>query len=227
MGLLNYQRLFIQKAIEVNALTFGEFTLKSGRVSPYFFNMGTFQTGADLALLGNCYAKCIVSANLTFDMLFGPAYKGIPLVCSTAFSLASQFQLNYPFAFNRKETKQHGEKGQIVGATPSGKVLLIDDVMTQGTALSQSIDLLNYYKATPAGIVIALDRQEIIDSENTQTALEIMQDKYQIPVYAIITLEDILNFTHISPDQFSDHTAIAIRSYKQKYSKKDLIKNQQ
>ena len=155
-----YQTEFIRLALARNALRFGEFTLKSGRVSPYFFNAGAFDDGASLAVLGRCYAAAIAGSGLQFDMLFGPAYKGIPLVAATAAAMYSDHGRNLPFAFNRKEAKTHGEGGSIVGRPLAGRVLIIDDVITAGTAIRESIQILRAAGATPAGVALALDRQE-------------------------------------------------------------------
>src|SRR5690606_22882620 len=156
----DYQQEFIRLALARNALRFGEFTLKSGRISPYFFNAGAFDDGASLAVLGRCYAAAIAGSGVPFDMLFGPAYKGIPLVAVAAAALHSEHGLNYPWAFNRKEAKDHGEGGSIVGRRLSGRVLIIDDVITAGTAIRESIQIIRAAGAEPAGVALALDRQE-------------------------------------------------------------------
>ena len=155
-----YQREFIDFAIEQQVLRFGEFTLKSGRVSPYFFNAGLFNTGASLARLGQAYAHAIVASGIEFDMLFGPAYKGIPLASAATIALAEQHGLDIPYAFNRKEVKDHGEGGTIVGAPLNGRVLIIDDVISAGTSVRESVEIIETAGATPCGVVIALDRQE-------------------------------------------------------------------
>ena len=154
-----YQQQFIEFAIATGVLRFGSFTLKSGRISPYFFNSGLFNTGGSLAKLGQFYAQAIVDAGLDFDCLFGPAYKGIPLASTTVVALAEQHQRDIPYIFNRKEVKDHGEGGQLVGADLSGKVLIIDDVISAGTSVRESVDIIKVQNAKPAGVIIALDRQ--------------------------------------------------------------------
>lgn len=181
------QQVFIELAIRRQALKFGQFTLKSGRVSPYFFNAGQFDQGEDLATLGNCYAQTLQALNADFDMLFGPAYKGIPLGCVTAAALFQQFHKSYPFCYNRKEAKDHGEGGNLVGAPLSGKVLIVDDVITAGTAIRESIDLIKQSGASPAGVLVALDRQE--KGQGDLSAIQEISQDYDIPVYAIINLE--------------------------------------
>ena len=188
-----FQRDFIQLAIEANALCFGSFTLKSGRNSPYFFNAGKFDNGQALALLGKCYAAKIVSSGLSFDMLFGPAYKGIPLVAVTAAALAIDHGINVPYAFNRKEAKAHGEGGNIVGAELSGQVLIVDDVITAGTAIRDVLSLLSSFKqASAAGVVIGLDRCEKIAGD--LSASQSFSRDHQLPVLSIVTIEDLLQF---------------------------------
>ena len=188
-----FQRDFIQLAIEANALCFGSFTLKSGRNSPYFFNAGKFDNGQALAMLGKCYAAKIVSSGLSFDMLFGPAYKGIPLVAVTAAALAIDHGINVPYAFNRKEAKAHGEGGNIVGAELSGQVLIVDDVITAGTAIRDVLSLLSSFKqASAAGVVIGLDRCEKIAGD--LSASQSFSRDHQLPVLSIVTIEDLLQF---------------------------------
>lgn len=188
-----FQRDFIQLAIEANALCFGSFTLKSGRNSPYFFNAGKFDNGQALAMLGKCYAAKIVSSGLSFDMLFGPAYKGIPLVAVTAAALAIDHGINVPYAFNRKEAKAHGEGGNIVGAELSGQVLIVDDVITAGTAIRDVLSLLSSFEqASAAGVVIGLDRCEKI-AGNLSASQSFSRD-HQLPVLSIVTIEDLLQF---------------------------------
>ena len=157
----SYQQQFIELAIAKNALKFGEFTLKSGRVSPYFFNAGLFSNGAALALLARCYANAIIESGVEFDVLFGPAYKGIPLAAATATALADHFDRDVPFAYNRKEAKTHGEGGTIVGDPLQGKILIIDDVITAGTAVREVMTMITDNGAEPAGVVIGLNRQEL------------------------------------------------------------------
>jgi len=183
---------FIELAIRRQALKFGEFTLKSGRVSPYFFNAGYFNQGQDLAILGDCYADTLIHNNAEFDMLFGPAYKGIPLGCTTAVSLARKYQRDVPFCYNRKEIKDHGEGGQLVGAALKGKVMIVDDVITAGTAIRESIELIQAANATAAGVLVALDRQE--KGPDQLSAIQSIVKKYNLPVYAIINLHDLQNY---------------------------------
>lgn len=191
-----YQKTFIELAIAHKALRFGEFTLKSGRISPYFFNMGELHTGQALQIVGECYAQAIHHSALHFDVLFGPAYKGIPLVCTTAIALTSQFQRSLPYTFNRKEAKDHGEGGQLVGAPLQGRVLIIDDVITAGTALREAITLIQA-SAHVAGIFVALDRQEKGQSE--RSALQEIQATLAVPVQSIITFADVLSFVADDP----------------------------
>lgn len=210
----NYQYAFIQLALANKALRFGEFTLKSGRVSPYFFNAGLFDSGAALAKLGEFYTMAIQNSKLSFDMLFGPAYKGIPLVSSTAIALAKTVGRDLPFCFNRKEIKNHGEGGIIVGAPLLGKVLIIDDVITAGTAIRESIQIIQAAGATPAGIVIALNRQERGQRANISTLQEI-EETYQIPIISIATIQDIMNYLSQSPE--FNNNLVSIKKYQTEY----------
>ena len=188
-----FQSDFIQLAVEASALCFGSFTLKSGRKSPYFFNAGNFNNGQALAILGKCYAEKIVSSGLSFDMLFGPAYKGIPLVAVTAAALSIDHGINVPYAFNRKEAKPHGEGGNIVGAELSGQVLIVDDVITAGTAIRNVLSLLSSFKqASAAGVVIGLDRCEKVEGD--LSASQSFSLNHQLPVLSIVTIEDLLEF---------------------------------
>lgn len=204
---------FIKMAINKQALQFGEFTLKSGRVSPYFFNAGYFNQGEDLATLGDCYAQTLVDANAEFDMLFGPAYKGIPLATVAAASLSRNHNINTGFCFNRKEIKAHGEGGNLVGAPLQGKVLIVDDVITAGTAIRESIDIITQSGASPAGVLIALDRQE--KGQGELSAIQEVEKEYNLPVYAIITLSDLQ--TYIAEDQALSTYVNLMNSYRQKY----------
>lgn len=210
----DYSQNFIQLALAQKALRFGEFTLKSGRMSPYFFNAGLFDSGAALARLGECYALAIQNSGLNFDMLFGPAYKGIPLVSSTAIALAHLASRDLPFCFNRKEIKDHGEGGIIVGAPLRGKVLIIDDVITAGTAIRESIQIIEKAGASPAGIVIALNRQERAQTANLSTIQEIEQ-QYAIPIISITTIQNIMNYLSQSPE-FTQNLAL-IKKYQDEY----------
>jgi orotate phosphoribosyltransferase len=185
-----HQQAFIELALARGALKFGSFRLKSGRESPYFFNAGLFNTGAALAALGGCYADAIVHARLEFDVLFGPAYKGIPLAAATAIELAERHGRDLPWAFNRKETKEHGEGGKLVGAPLHGRVLIIDDVITAGTAIRESIETIRAAGATPCGVVLALDRQE--RGRGERSAVQEVEQELGLPVTSIITLADLL-----------------------------------
>ena len=185
-----HQREFIELILARQVLRFGQFTLKSGRVSPYFFDAGLINDGASLGTLGNCYAQAIIESGTTFDMLFGPAYKGIPLATATAISLASRHGRNVPVAFNRKEAKVHGEGGQLIGAPLAGRVLIVDDVITAGTAIRESIDIIRSAGASPAGVALALDRQE--RGQGPLSAVQEVQTAFSIPVIKIITLADLI-----------------------------------
>jgi len=208
----DYQQKFIEFAIRRDALRFGEFTLKSGRTSPYFFNAGLFNTGEDLLELSKAYAAALERSGLNYDIIFGPAYKGIPLATVTAMALASN-GINKPFAFNRKEKKDHGEGGNIVGAPLQGNVLIVDDVITAGTAIRESMDLIKNAGARPAGVLIALDRQERGAGE--LSAIQEVQDTFGIPVVSIIKLDQVLDYLNNRPG-FEDHAA-SVASYRQKY----------
>jgi orotate phosphoribosyltransferase len=219
--MLEYQIEFIRLALARNALRFGEFTLKSGRVSPYFFNAGAFDDGASLAVLGRCYAAAIVASGLQYDMLFGPAYKGIPLVAATAAALYSGHGRNLPFAFNRKEAKSHGEGGSIVGRALAGRVLIVDDVITAGTAIRESVQILRATGATPAAVALALDRQERgRDEHGADTAESAVQEVgrlYGIPCISILTLDGLIA-TLRSGDGLLPGSALAtMEAYRNRY----------
>ena len=188
----DYRQAFLQFAIDTGVLRFGQFQLKSGRQSPYFFNAGKFNQGASLARLGRFYAEALVHSTLRPDMLFGPAYKGIPLAASTAIALSEQHGLNLPYAFNRKEAKDHGEGGSIVGAALSGRVLIIDDVITAGTSVRESVTLIEAAGATPAGVLIALDRCE--RGESTNSAIDEIREQYGLQTVSIASLHDLIAF---------------------------------
>ena len=196
-----YQKNFIHLAIAHQALRFGEFTLKSGRKSPYFFNVGQLSSGQALKTLGECYAQAIRGSQIPFDVLFGPAYKGIPLVCAASIGLETLFQQDVPYAFNRKEAKDHGEGGNIVGASLKGRVLVLDDVITAGTAIRESCQLIEACHGKVAGILVALDRQE--KGQSDKSALQEMQRLIDAPVTAIITFDDIVQYIKQDPG-FSD-----------------------
>ena len=195
----DFQNDFIRLALERRALRFGEFTLKSGRLSPYFFNAGLFNDGASLARLGRCYAAAIQSSALPFDMLFGPAYKGIPLVAATAVALADAHGRSVPWAFNRKEAKEHGEAGAIVGTPLAGRVLIVDDVISAGTSVRESVEIIRAAGATPAGVVISLDRQE--RGLGALSAAQEVSRMHGIPVIAVATLDDIVAFLSRRTDE--------------------------
>ena len=195
----DYQRQFLEFAIGRGVLRFGEFTLKSGRVSPYFFNAGLFDSSMALARLGRYYASAIVDAGLKFDTLFGPAYKGIPLVAAVAIALAEQHDLDIPWCFNRKEAKDHGEGGTIVGAPLRGRVLIVDDVITAGTAIRETMAILDAHGATPAGVMIALDRRE--RGQGELSAVQEVERAHNITVTPIVTLDDVVTFLAEQPEQ--------------------------
>ena len=193
-----YKRNFLELAMKLGVLKFGEFTLKSGRKSPYFFNAGLFNTGQSIADLGQYYANAIVDSGIEFDMIFGPAYKGIPLATISAVALAEHHQINKPFSYNRKESKQHGEGGVIVGAPLNGKVLIIDDVITAGTAVKEAFNLIENSNAKIAGLIISLDRQEI--GVSGKSAIQELEDNLNIPVVSIAKLDDLIELIKISDD---------------------------
>jgi orotate phosphoribosyltransferase len=207
----DYQQQFIEFAITHQVLRFGHFTLKSGRQSPYFFNAGLFNSGKILAQLGRFYAAAVKNAGLPFDMLFGPAYKGIPLVATTAIALADQYQHDFPYCFNRKEAKDHGEGGQIVGATLQGRVLLVDDVISAGTAIREAVTIIQSHGAQLAGVVIALDRQE-----RGAGQMSAIQEVEQIcPVISIIQLDDLVNY--LAPQASYAEILQEIQAYRAQY----------
>lgn len=212
-----YQRNFIEFAIELNVLRFGEFTLKSGRKSPYFFNAGLFNSGMALAKLGRFYADAIVDAGVKFDVLFGPAYKGIPIAASTAVALAEHHGRDLPWCFNRKEAKDHGEGGNLVGAPLEGRVLIIDDVITAGTAIREVMDIIGKTQAKPAGVVVALDRQE--KGKGELSAIQEVEKDFGIPVLSIINLGQLIAYLEEKSAQQPEwkiHLA-NIRTYRDQY----------
>jgi orotate phosphoribosyltransferase len=194
----SYQRKFIEFCLSKQVIRFGEFTLKSGRKSPYFFNAGLFHSGSALAELGKYYAAAIQASDLDFDMLFGPAYKGIPLVSTTAIALSNVYQRDLSFCFNRKEAKDHGEGGNLVGAPLKGKVLIVDDVITAGTAIRESMQILQQNSAHLAGIIVALDRQE--RGQGEYSAIQEIQKTFKAPVISVIALDDIIEFVMDDPE---------------------------
>lgn len=194
----DYQRDFLDFAIHRDVLRFGEFQLKSGRISPYFFNAGLFASGAALARLGRYYASAVTDAGLTFDVLFGPAYKGIPLVATLAVALAEHYDRDIPWCFNRKEAKDHGEGGMIVGAPLRGRTLIVDDVITAGTAIRETMALLSQHEATPAGVLIALDRQE--RGQGALSAVQEVERAHGIAVSSIVNLDDLVAYLAERPE---------------------------
>jgi orotate phosphoribosyltransferase len=208
-----HQRQFIELALSSGVLRFGQFTLKSGRVSPYFFNLGQIASGASLGRLGRAYAATAIASGVQFDMLFGPAYKGIPLAAATAIALADAHDRDVPFAYNRKEAKDHGEGGHLVGAPLAGRVLIVDDVMTAGTAVRESLALIRARGATPAGVLIALDRQE--RGEGERSAAQELTATEGVPVVAIAGFADVLSFAAESPE-LQDERA-ALEAYRARY----------
>lgn len=209
----DYQKEFIEFALQREVLRFGQFTLKSGRLSPYFFNAGLFNTGEALARLGRYYAQTIVDSGVEFDVLFGPAYKGIPLAAATAVVLAEQHNIDVPYAFNRKEAKAHGEGGNIVGAPLQGKVLIIDDVITAGTAIGEAMEIIKANGATPAGVVIALDRQE--KGKGEISAIQEVEQNYNIPVHSIIQLELLIEYLTMRAGM--EDKLQAVKAYREQY----------
>jgi len=209
--MLDYQKNFIAYSLECGVLKFGEFVLKSGRTSPYFFNTGLFDTGVKLGRLGEFYAQALRQSGLTPDILYGPAYKGIPLVSAMSIAYAKFMDKDIPFAFNRKEAKEHGEGGTLVGSCLQGEVLIVDDVITAGTSVKESVEIISQAGATPAGVLIALDRQE--KAESGRSAIQEVTECYKIPVIAIINLENII--AYIETNAIGQMEAIA--DYRQRY----------
>ncbi len=208
-----YQREFIRFAIERGVLRFGEFTLKSGRTSPYFFNAGLFNSGRALAQLGRFYASAVIESGLDFDVIFGPAYKGIPLGAATAIALAERHQRDLPWCFNRKEAKDHGEGGTLVGAPLAGRVLIVDDVITAGTAIREVMQIIQTQKAKAAGVLIALNRQE--RGQGELSAIQEVERDYRMPVISIVSLEQVLEY--LADDaQLKQHLP-AVQAYREQY----------
>lgn len=208
-----YQKKFIDLSLEKGVLKFGSFVLKSGRTSPYFFNAGLFCTGEDLATLGSCYAQALINAGIEYDMLFGPAYKGIPLACATAMALSSEHNINKPWCFNRKEAKDHGEGGNLVGAKLCGNVVLIDDVITAGTAIRESYNIIKSTGSTFKAAVIALNRQE--KGQGEQSAIDEVKSSLGIDVVSIITFDDLL--TYIEQDETLGVFKDDMHEYRERY----------
>jgi len=210
----NYKQEFIQFSLAEGVLKFGEFKLKSGRISPYFFNVGLFNSGESIHQLGQFYAKALIASQLEYDMLFGPAYKGISIVTSLASALSRDHQIDKPFAFNRKEMKDHGEKGLTVGAKVKGRVVIVDDVITAGTAVNECARLITQLGGILVGILISLDRQERGHTNLSATAE--VASKLNVPVVAIANLDDLINHLE-SGDSEADNYLTDIKKYRQRY----------
>ena len=208
-----YQRDFIRYALQCDVLRFGQFTLKSGRVSPYFFNTGLFNSGERLRQLGRFYAQAIVHSGIEFDVLYGPAYKWIPLVCAVAIGLSELEDRDVPYVFNRKEAKDHGEGGLLVGAELKGRALIIDDVISAGTSIRESVEIIHKANAETAGVMISLNRQE--RGRGSTSAIDDVESNYGFPVASIVSLEQIIEFLEENPEQ-STHLA-AIEAYRKQY----------
>ena len=211
--MLPYQQSFIEFALARNALGFGSFTLKSGRQSPYFFNTGVFDSGSALRRLGEAYASALVASGLEFDMLFGPAYKGIPLGAAIAIALDRDHGRDVPFCFNRKEAKDHGEGGTTLGAPLAGRVVIVDDVISAGTSVNESVAIIRAAGATPAGVLISLDRQE--RGQGERSAAQEVRERHDIPVYSIIGLAQIVEYLDLQGDQ--SELLSAVGAYRQRY----------
>ncbi|MCC5853305.1 MAG: orotate phosphoribosyltransferase [Alkalimonas sp.] len=209
----DFQREFIEFALSRQVLKFGQFTLKSGRISPYFFNAGLFNTGGDLAKLGRFYAAALQDSGIEFDLLFGPAYKGIPIATTTAVALADHYQRDLPYCFNRKEAKTHGEGGSLVGAPLQGRVMLVDDVITAGTAIRESMQIIASAGASLTGVLIALDRQERGKAE--LSAIQEVERDFSTQVISIINLTDLISYLADQP-QMAEHLA-AVQAYRTEY----------
>ncbi len=209
----DFQRDFIEYALACGVLKFGEFKLKSGRISPYFFNTGLFNTGRQLARLGEFYVRALLQSGIKPDVLYGPAYKGIPLVCTVAIAYTQITSNDIPFAFNRKEAKDHGEGGNLVGAALSGNALIVDDVITAGTSVRESVKIITGTGASPCGVLIALDRQET--GHNDKSAIQEVEQQFSMPVCAIINLDNIIEYIKHSHEYTNKLEAIS--QYKQQY----------
>ncbi len=209
-----YKTQFLELALELSVLRFGEFELKSGRISPYFFDAGLFNSGYAAAKLGRCYASALAELDIEYDMLFGPAYKGIGLVTLTAAALAEHHDLDFPFAYNRKEAKNHGEGGTSIGAPISGRVLILDDVITAGTAIREAIGLIRAAGAEPAGVLVALDREEV-GGRNRTSAVSELEENLGIPVRCIVSLTDLVD--HLEEDEEFSEYLPGVRAYRNRY----------
>ncbi|EKO3566559.1 orotate phosphoribosyltransferase [Vibrio metschnikovii] len=208
-----YQREFIEFALEKEVLKFGEFTLKSGRKSPYFFNAGLFNTGRDLARLGRFYAAALVDAGIKFDVLFGPAYKGIPIATTTAVALADHHEIDTPYCFNRKEAKDHGEGGNLVGSPLEGRIMLVDDVITAGTAIRESMEIIQANGAQLAGVLVAIDRQE--KGKGELSAIQEVERDFGCQIISIVSLGDLVTYLK---EQGSDAEQLAaVEAYRAQY----------
>lgn len=214
----DFQKDFIDYALQCGVLKFGEFKLKSGRISPYFFNTGLFNTGRQLAKLGEFYVKALLQSGLQPDILYGPAYKGIPLVSTVAIAYARITRHDIPFVFNRKEAKDHGEGGNLVGAPLLGKAMILDDVITAGTSVRESVEIITDAGATPTGVLIALDRQET--GQNNKSAIQEVEQQFAMPVIAIIKLTDIIEF--ISANNKFSNQLKTITEYKRQYGLENI-----
>lgn len=211
--MLDYQKEFLDFALQEQVIRFGEFTLKSGRLSPYFFNAGLFNTGEAMSKLGKFYAQALVNAGIEFDILFGPAYKGIPLATATAVALSEHHGRNVPWCFNRKEVKDHGEGGNIVGSPLEGRAIIVDDVISAGTAVREVMQIIEQTDAKPAAVMIALDRQE--KGKGELSAIQEVERDFGIPVISIVTLTDLLNYAEQN-EEIQKHVP-AIREYRKRY----------
>jgi orotate phosphoribosyltransferase len=208
-----YQREFIEFALARQVLRFGEFTLKSGRTSPYFFNAGLFNTGKDLARLGRFYAAALMDSGIEFDLLFGPAYKGIPIATTTAVALCDHHDVDIPYCFNRKEAKTHGEGGSLVGSELKGKVMLVDDVITAGTAIRESMEIINAHNAQLAGVLIALDRQE--KGKGELSAIQEVERDFGCQIVSIIKLADLISYLSEKPGMEAELASVS--TYREQY----------
>ncbi|MDK9737775.1 orotate phosphoribosyltransferase [Vibrio sp. D404a] len=208
-----YQREFIEFALEKEVLKFGEFTLKSGRKSPYFFNAGLFNTGRDLARLGRFYAAALADSGIEFDVLFGPAYKGIPIATTTAVALADHHDVDTPYCFNRKEAKDHGEGGNLVGSALEGRIMLVDDVITAGTAIRESMEIIQANGADLAGVLVAIDRQE--KGKGELSAIQEVERDFGCAIISIVSLTDLVTFLE---EKGTDATQLeAVKAYRAQY----------